>query len=662
MDIISIDNLTQVFSSGHQSNIVLLNNLSLKFTNMSLVAITGKSGCGKSTLLNCLYGLLKPTKGRISFLGNDIYKMKEKGRDNYRNKYISMVFQHYNLFDDFTSIENVILPLLIKGIKKNKATKKAKELFIKYKIEHLINKKIKNLSGGEKQRIAILRSLIQDPLVLLCDEPTGALDEENSLMVMNILKEISKQKLVIFVSHNEKLVSLYADRIISLKNGKIERDVVNKTLIDKQNITEKYQISKIKNERLSKMFVKKNIRKDKGKNILSLLTSSFGFSMVILSYGFNVSTNINKDKLIFKNADVFNATLSTKHYVEIPNYSLLLEKSSSPNNDEINYFKSYCHDAIVKQNYDYFFPNYCSLSVDKKIITNFEFIPVYNNSLIGESIFKSISDVIINSKAKELINNSKNIIVFNEKEIKNIDNDGNIIKDNFSFSFKLNVKDSIEEFSFLNTPKIYYSYKLFEDYISEFKLENLSSVYNEDIFLIDYINTSNDDSINNYSKRIFFENIESVNKAKEFKNKNIVLESKALEINNTYVTYVDSFSKAFTYFSIISFVMLNLIIGIISISTYIENKRENAILRSLGYSLNNILKIYVKSNALIVFTSVFISLINSYLIFFILDNLICPLLKIGSIIILPISFSNINDFLVIIFIYLIGIIISLFLF
>lgn len=174
MDIFAINNLTQVFQNGEKENIVL-KNLSLKFSKNSFVAIYGKSGCGKSTLLNCLNGIIKPTKGSIKYFGKDINELSNKEKNIYLNKEINMVFQHYNLFNDLTSIDNAIIPLLIRGENKKKSYKKALILFKRFNLENCIDKKTKFLSGGEKQRVAIIRAILSNSKVILCDEPTGGI-------------------------------------------------------------------------------------------------------------------------------------------------------------------------------------------------------------------------------------------------------------------------------------------------------------------------------------------------------------------------------------------------------------------------------------------------------------------------------------------------------
>ena len=164
--------------------------------------IKGKSGCGKSTLLNIIFGIVKPDKGKILINNKNITKLKDKDFSSFHTNDISFIYQHYNLIENLSALENVMIPLLIKGEKINKAKTKAIELFDRFNILYLKDQLVSSLSGGEKQRIAILRSLITDCPIILADEPTGALDSHNKIIVMDMLKLVSLNHLVIMVSHD----------------------------------------------------------------------------------------------------------------------------------------------------------------------------------------------------------------------------------------------------------------------------------------------------------------------------------------------------------------------------------------------------------------------------------------------------------------------------
>ncbi|MBO4540696.1 MAG: ATP-binding cassette domain-containing protein, partial [Bacilli bacterium] len=199
----------------------VLRHVSFSLPDHGFYAIKGKSGSGKSTLLNLLSGLLSPEEGTVLFQGKNIAAFSKSRMRYFRLKETAMLFQHYNLIDGATGLENVMLPLLLSGVPKRKARAKAEKFFADFKMEALLKKNIDYCSGGEKQRIALLRALIGNPKVLFCDEPTGALDEDNAKFVMKTLKEESKRKLVIMVSHNEELIEEFADAILLVENKKL---------------------------------------------------------------------------------------------------------------------------------------------------------------------------------------------------------------------------------------------------------------------------------------------------------------------------------------------------------------------------------------------------------------------------------------------------------
>ena len=203
---------------------IVLNNISIAFPRYGLIAICGDSGCGKTTLLNCLSCLLD-FDGDIDIDGVNISKLKEEEKDNYRLKNIGFVFQDFKLFNSETVERNISLPLeMSSGMKDKYKQRKVNDLLSIVGLSHMKHHKINQLSGGEKQRIAIARALVNDPKIILADEPTGALDSYNSEEIMKILEGISKNTLVIVVSHDKELMKRHSSRIINMKDGVISRN------------------------------------------------------------------------------------------------------------------------------------------------------------------------------------------------------------------------------------------------------------------------------------------------------------------------------------------------------------------------------------------------------------------------------------------------------
>ena len=219
---IEIKNLTKIYKSKHKMDCKALDNISFSLPDKGFVFIVGKSGSGKSTLLNMISGLDSFTSGEIIADGNSFNEMSKTDFDKYLSSYVGFVFQDYRLIDDFTIKQNIEIALDISGEKNN----------ISYYLDKIglqghENRYPTELSGGQKQRVAIVRAIIKNPQIILADEPTGNLDSVTTIQVLNLLKEISKEKLVIVVSHDMNDAFTYADRIIELADGKIVKDRTN---------------------------------------------------------------------------------------------------------------------------------------------------------------------------------------------------------------------------------------------------------------------------------------------------------------------------------------------------------------------------------------------------------------------------------------------------
>ena len=220
---LEIRSVSKVYQTGGIRRTVL-NKVRINFRESEFVAILGPSGSGKTTLLNIIGGLDQYTTGDLIINEKSTKKFRDKDWDSYRNHRVGFVFQSYNLIPHQTVLNNVRLALTLSGISKRESVRRAKKALKDVGLSEHINKRPAQLSGGQMQRVAIARALVNDPDILLADEPTGALDSETSVQVMKILKEISKNKLVVMVTHNPELADKYATRIIKLKDGKITSD------------------------------------------------------------------------------------------------------------------------------------------------------------------------------------------------------------------------------------------------------------------------------------------------------------------------------------------------------------------------------------------------------------------------------------------------------
>ena len=220
---LQLKNITKEYRSGDM-NVQALKGIDLQFRNSEFVSILGQSGCGKTTLLNIIGGLDRYTSGDLIINNKSTKQFKDKDWDAYRNYSVGFVFQNYNLIPHQTVLSNVELALTLSGVSKKERKQRAIKALEKVGLKDQIHKKPNQMSGGQMQRVAIARALVNDPDIILADEPTGALDTATSVQIMELLKEISSEKLIIMVTHNPELAEKYSTRIVKILDGKIVGD------------------------------------------------------------------------------------------------------------------------------------------------------------------------------------------------------------------------------------------------------------------------------------------------------------------------------------------------------------------------------------------------------------------------------------------------------
>lgn len=276
-----------------------IKHLSLCFPRVGFVSILGESGSGKTTLLNIIGGLDKYTEGDLLINGKSTKDFKDSDWDDYRNKKIGFVFQSYNLIPHLSVIQNVMIPLQLAGVGYKEREQKAKDVLLKVGLGEMMKKKPNELSGGQMQRVAIARALVNDPEIILADEPTGALDSETSVQIMEIIKGMASDRCVIMVTHNEKLAKLYSDRIIRMRDGEVIDDT--DPLASEEKKFDVVDVSKKKKKSSMSFWTAlkssaQNVLTKKGRTALTAVACSFGIIGVALvlatSNGF---TNYVKD-------------------------------------------------------------------------------------------------------------------------------------------------------------------------------------------------------------------------------------------------------------------------------------------------------------------------------------------------------------------------------
>lgn len=256
---LELNDIKKDYVSG-STTVSALKGINLRFRDCEFVSILGQSGCGKTTMLNIIGGLDKYTSGDLKINGVSTKNYKDRDWDFYRNNSIGFVFQSYNLIPHQTVLSNVELALTLSGVSKAERKKRAIEALEKVGLGEQIHKKPNQMSGGQMQRVAIARALVNNPDILLADEPTGALDTETSIQIMELLKEISKDRLIIMVTHNPELAKDYSTRIVKLLDGVITDDSDPYTLEDMEADIRAKEVAKVKT---SEKKIKKSGKKQK---------------------------------------------------------------------------------------------------------------------------------------------------------------------------------------------------------------------------------------------------------------------------------------------------------------------------------------------------------------------------------------------------------------
>lgn len=415
---LTLKNIKKIYEQGDEA---VLYDINLTFNKNEFVSILGCSGAGKSTLLNIIGGLDDKTSGKLLINGKDIYKRDDLNLDYYRKNNVGFIFQNYNLIEHLTVYENVMLPLLLTNSKKKH--KRVLKILDKTGLKGKKNSKICDLSGGQKQRVAISRALINNPDIILADEPTGALDYKTGYEIMNLIKKLSRNKLVIMVTHNKVLAKKYSSRIIYLDKGR----VISDTNPSKEK--NEYFSTKFKSENLSiknaLLYSIKTIKAKRKSFLLTSLSSSIGLILVALII--SVSNGLKKEmnsyeKNVLSSVPIIIPSVKTKisDKSKMPknklySYDYKEENSLNPINDDfVKYINKMKTKVLCDIKYDRNL-KFNILTEGYNLFDNVEFIQMpsikyikKNYTLLAGSFPKSKNELMLVADQKNRID--KNIL------------------------------------------------------------------------------------------------------------------------------------------------------------------------------------------------------------------------------------------------------------
>lgn len=654
---LSLKNVCKYYKYGKNKK-VILDNINVSFNDTGMVFILGKSGSGKSTLLNIIAGNLRSDTGDV-FIGNrKINELSTGELDNYRNSVVGYIYQDYNLIEYMKVIDNIKIGYTFEN-DKEKTDLLLKQLDIYGKKDMKVSK----LSGGEKQRVAIARSLVNDPKIILADEPTGALDSENGIKIMEILKRISKNKLVIVVSHDKILADKYGDRIINLKDGKIINDS-GKNVDTNEIVNDKIVIKKGK-------FRRKNIWKlsishlwlKKGRSLMTMISISLGIvsMMLVLCIASNFNKELNDLErdvvsvfpISIKNGEYLeevdnenNNTNMNKDKIYIKNDNKYINKISY---EYIDYLKSldipldivYSYDKeipLISDNYKLVDKKYLmGIPSNKYMEDNYEILFGKLPSNKFELLIKLDKDNMID---KDITNyfNLDDYISYDKmigRKIRMIIND-NYYKNNGDYFYIDNdyeklYKDSEIELTIVGIVRekeeniggsfIYYDDEIMKDIL---KINMNSEIVNnqrDNDYNVLGINISKDDMLSYlggddlpsqidiyvdsiYDKELLIKKLDNYNKQYD----KVIYEDTMANNIKIVKDFINIISVVLIIFSIVAIVISSLMIGILTSIRVLERKKEIGIIRSLGVSKRNIRKIFNIENMIIGGCSSFIGL------------------------------------------------------
>ncbi len=402
-----------------ENTVHALKGIDLKFRKSEFVSILGPSGCGKTTMLNIIGGLDQYTEGDLIINGKSTKDFKDRDWDAYRNHSIGFVFQSYNLIPHQSVLQNVELALTLSGVSKSERRERAKKALEDVGLGNQLNKRPSEMSGGQMQRVAIARALVNNPDIILADEPTGALDTETSVQVMEILKKISSDRLIIMVTHNPDLAENYSSRIIRMLDGEIkddsmplsEQEIKEEQARDREEIKNNEKARKVKKPSMSFAtsfgLSLKNLFTKKGRTTLTAFAGSIGIIGIALILSISQGLTSYIDMVQEDTLSSYPLSIESQNI----DLSTLMETFMNIHNDEVNHEK----DAIYK----------------KQAIE--EIVNAFANLEVQENDLKSFKEYIEKDMAKEDSNLNKaingiqysynlNLLVYT----KNVD--GNIIR------------------------------------------------------------------------------------------------------------------------------------------------------------------------------------------------------------------------------------------
>ncbi|MCB2294969.1 ATP-binding cassette domain-containing protein [Clostridium algoriphilum] len=648
--LLTLNKLSKKYTIEKKKSFSALHCIDLNFEKGEFVSILGPSGCGKSTLLNIIAGLDQPSEGDLIIDEKSTKKYKKKDWDLYRKNNIGFVFQSFNLIEHLSALENVEIVMNLIGLSRKNRIDRAKKLLRQVGLEKHMEHKPGELSGGQKQRVAIARALANDPDIILADEPTGALDRKTGIQIMQLLKEISQNKLIIMVTHNRELAYEYSSRVVSILDGKIQKDeIINES---SKNIKK----SKLKKKDGSMSFGDamklsfRNIKQKMGRVAITTIAGSIGIAGILLVIGLSSGATdyIDLQTNSFASANIIQTSMKFKNdAIQKTNYpkDIKIYDNIKKNPDVLNIRE----DLNVK--------DITSFNVNNKTIKDISF-----NSLAGQNNHSNIDHVLKGNVPKD----NKNELIVNKDMAKNIiENYGmNPDKDDYTKAIGKNIdvviqskatnpvtgeaisgKKYTQSFKVvgivneiaLSSAAVYYSYDSVHSWLQKdgYFVGKEKRMVNAEIVIKD---VHNNEKVLNY-----INNKENggIGEGKMTKDKGFYATSQIVMVKIAIKTLIDLAQAVMIIFISVALIVSAILIGIVIFSSVLERKKEIGILKAVGARNKDIARIFKAESALIGLFAGITGVIVAFIIQPIANKMINNILNINANNIVNIPLSSI---------------------
>ncbi len=655
--LLELKNIKKSFKLNKKQEFIALDDINLSFQKGEFVSIVGPSGSGKSTLLNLIAGLDFPTSGELVIGDKTSKKFKQKDWDLYRKNNVGFIFQNFNLIEHLTALENVEIVMNLIGLSYTKRRKRATQLLKEVGLEHHMNHRPSELSGGQKQRVAVARALANDPDIILADEPTGSLDIHTGKQIMELIKSIAKDKLIIMVTHNDKLSEDYSSRIIKVRDGKIESD----NILKEENINN-IKSTLTKKDRTMSFFEAfklslRNMGKKKVRVLITTIAGCIGIIGFTLITGLGNGANIYIDKQLNKFASA-NILILNKEVKQtgITGKEQLLPTKNKEDFDQIlsdEYIKSKITD--VRQ---YMILNSATIKIkqEKNIEENVHSYSFYSLAedkdldFLRENVEGNIPE---EGKYEVLVNQATARNLLKDLEIED-ENTSHVIGKTIILAFNMpgttvkfekefNISGIVSELD-IGVTNVYYNYNDVSNWVKGIDIQgkSLYSYITENAYIYELILSDVNDT-KEVSDYISLEenggsgkiSVMSAGSKKEgYSAYNI-----AVAIKNIFSQLILIAQIVIGIFIIVALIVSSIMTSIVLYSSIIERKTEIGIIKAVGGRNKDVIRIFESEAILMGLFSGVLGVFISFLLAPILEKIISNILNLSlpGIVTIPIN-------------------------